>query len=126
MLSMRHTRVSLALALVLLLRAPVATAATFSKVFFFGDSSTDTGVFGPADVTGIDLIFACGEVLATTSAPECFAVRKNGRPLERRCDVIAPDDLRFRTVAAADEAGNEVTRDCETVIGKPPRGDARP
>jgi hypothetical protein len=72
---------------------------------------------------------SCSLASATTSAPECFVVKKNGRRVERPCDLLAPADLSFRelpkkkthvtwTVTARDAAGNEAIGHCETVIGK--------
>ncbi len=56
----RRARIALALVLVPPLCGPAATAATSTNVFFFGDSLTDTGVFGPGDVGGLDLVGSYG------------------------------------------------------------------
>ena len=54
---------ALALALLFLLRAPAASAATFTNVYFFGASGEDTGIFTPTHVdeqSGLGLISLYG------------------------------------------------------------------
>ena len=75
---------------------------------------------------------ACGAAVAAATAPECFVVKKSGRRVERRCDGLAlnavgPLDLPKAkthvtwTVSARDTTGNQASRLCETVIGRPQR-----